>query len=382
MENPAAKYCLTLGYQYIRTTDSSGNVKGHCWLPDNTQVEVWEFFQGKAGQQYSYCARKGLRTETRTRSHAQGFTTQRAVCVGREDRPGMKAGVELDLLDLLLSQEKGFIRHSPRQIPSGAVSRKPEIYSEIPTRAIPDTFDWRDQDQHSYIGPVRDQGACGDCYAFGAAAAAEAAYNIHFHKYDEKTVDFSESYIAWCLGAYGPYSEHFSGCNGADFEYAELEALTREGVTQEQYFPHTEEDPGSCTHQDGHRHIFSGWGRIAPNDIAGIKNAIMEYGVLDAAIFAPAELIFYSRGIYSDEETDCPDGACTATNHGVALVGWGSDGVQGDYWILRNSWGAGWGENGYLKIAMKAARVACSTAFLQSPASMPPLPAMYLLGRE
>lgn len=384
MENPAVKYCLTLGYQFIGTTDSLGNMAGHCLLPDNTKAEVWDFFRGKVGQQYSYCARKGFRTETRARSHYQGFTTQRAVCVGEGDRPGKKTGVELDLLDLLQSEEEGFIRYSPRQIPSNAISRRSEKYSEIPSRTLPETFDWRDQHQHTYIGPVRDQGACGDCYAFGVAAAAEAAYNIHHLKFDENTVDFSESYIAWCLGAYGPYSEHFSGCNGADFEYAELESMTREGVTQEHHFPYIEEDPGSCTHHNDPVHIFSGWGRIAPNDIAGIKNAIMEYGVLDASILAPAELIFYSGGIYTNEQTDCPDGAWTATNHGVALVGWGYDAVQGGYWILRNSWGAGWGKNGYMRIAMKAARVACSTAFLKytPPPSMPSIPALYLLRKE
>ncbi len=103
MENPAVKYCLMLGYQYIGATDSSGNETGHCLLPDNSRVEVWEFFQGKVGQQYSYCEQKGFRTETLTQSPSPGFITQRAVCVG-PDHPGTKDGVELDLLDLLQSQ--------------------------------------------------------------------------------------------------------------------------------------------------------------------------------------------------------------------------------------------------------------------------------------
>jgi len=384
VENPAVKYCLALGYQYIGTADSSGNAQGYCRLPDNSLVEAWAFFQGMSGQQYSYCAGKGLRIETRTRAHPQGFTTRRAVCIADENLPGMKAGTELDLLELLQGQGKGFIQLSPRQAPLNAVSPKSEQFNEIPARMLIETFDWRDQDQHSYIGPVRDQGACGDCYAFGAAAAAETAYNIRHHRYDENTVDFSESFIAWCLGAYGPYSEHFSGCNGADYEYAELDALTREGVTLELNFPYTEEDPGSCTHNNDPVHIFSGWGRIPPNDTAGIKKAIMKYGALDAAIFAPADFIFYSGGLYSDGQTECPDGAWTETNHAVALVGWGKDAVTGEYWILRNSWGVGWGENGYMKIAMKAARVACATAFLQytPPAYFPPIPALYLLRKK
>jgi Cysteine protease len=53
--------------------------------------------------------------------------------------------------------------------------------------------------QKSYIGPVRNQGDCGSCYAFGAIAAAEAVYNLKYDLYDTNCADFSESYLAFCL---------------------------------------------------------------------------------------------------------------------------------------------------------------------------------------
>ena len=98
---------------------------------------------------------------------------------------------------------------------------------------------WRSKDGHSYIGAVRDQGTCGSCYAFGASACAEGTYNVATGRYDGNTADFSEAYIAWCLSTMSAYSSHFSGCNGADYDYMELQALVDVGTVDDSYFPYT-----------------------------------------------------------------------------------------------------------------------------------------------
>ncbi|MEF3697776.1 C1 family peptidase [Desulfolutivibrio sp.] len=250
--------------------------------------------------------------------------------------------------------------------------------SALPKKALPSSFDWRSYNGHSYIGPIKNQGSCGSCYAFGAVAAAEGVYNVAMGRYDANAADFSESFIAWCLGQYGPYYDHFSGCDGADYDYAELLALTVEGVAWEATFPYTPTDPGSCTHMSDPVVKFDSWGRCGCNDIDAIKTAIMTYGVVDVAVYADSAFDAYAGGIYEDTLTTCPGSPCayTTTNHAVALVGWNDNGdaENNGYWILRNSWGStNWGEGGYMRIKYTSARVACSVAYLTytAPADTP-----------
>jgi C1A family cysteine protease len=273
------------------------------------------------------------------------------------------------VFDMTPEQKQEFFSRRPSQFPRvyGDYDNIGPLADEL-GKTLPATFDWRNVDGHSYIGPVRNQGGCGSCYAFGASAAAEGVYNFANGLYDAAAVDFSESFIAWCLSRISPYSSHFFGCNGADYDYMELEALVQEGTINESDFPYTESDPGTCTHFGDPRVKFAAWHRIPCSDIAAIKTAIMTYGVIDVAVNVDSAFQAYSGGIYENTSTTCPGNppyypSCdyTITNHAVALVGWNdADGA----WILRNSWGPSWGENGYMRIKYNSARVACEATYL------------------
>ena len=243
--------------------------------------------------------------------------------------------------------------------------------------ALPASFDWRNVGGRAYLGPVRDQKDCGSCYAFAAAAMAEGAYNIANGRYNANCADFSEQYIAFCLGTYGPYVNSFDGCFGANYDYDELLALTQVGIIPEARMPYTWTDPGGCTYGDYAPRIkFASWGRVGCNDIDAIKAAIMTYGPVDAAVWVENNGPFanYSGGVFEDTLTSCtgnPTCAYQTTNHAITLVGWddAGDAQNNGYWILRNSWGTNWGEQGYMRIKYTSARVGCSVAYLVMPPS-------------
>lgn len=236
----------------------------------------------------------------------------------------------------------------------------------IGKQALPTSFDWRNVGGQSYVNSVRDQGECGSCYAFGAVAAAEGAYNVANNLYGSNRVSFSEAFIAFCLDDH--YSG-FGGCGGADYDYDELTALTVYGVCALSSYPYPSDAynygiaPPCPFSTYPATAKFQSWHRIPCNDITAIKTAIYNYGPVDVAVYAGSGFSGYSTGIYSDANTTCSSDPCyyTPTNHAVSLVGWND---AGGYWILRNSWGSSWGESGYMRISYYAARVACEACYL------------------
>ncbi|MDY0189316.1 MAG: autotransporter domain-containing protein [Desulfuromonas sp.] len=226
-------------------------------------------------------------------------------------------------------------------------------------------FDLRDIDGHSYIGPVRDQGYCGSCYSFGAAAAAESTYNYAHNLYDDLAVDLSESFIIWSLSTL--YAD-FDGCDGAGYEFEELTALTESGVPFEGSFPYTTTAPGENLHWDADRVTFTDWYRIPINDIETTKRVLLEIGAVDASVFVDGHFDIYSTGNFENDYTsiDATVPYYTYTDHLISLVGWNDDVTDGGLgtWILRNSWGESWGNSGYMDIRYTSAAVLLESSYL------------------
>ncbi|MCD4794205.1 MAG: T9SS type A sorting domain-containing protein [Bacteroidales bacterium] len=368
--NPAANYAVYLGYNYEIKTDINGDQIGIVTFPDGTQAEEWDFYKGKDGEEFSYPVINGYDIETIIEKH-DTYTKEYAVCVIREK--GEK--IRIHLLEFMEQNGDKIINEVNR----GGVDFREniKINPKLKTnKDLPAVLDWRDKDGHTYIHGVVNQGSCGSCYSFGACATAEGVYNKAMNTYDGNCADFSESYIAWCLGKYGAYSSSFSGCSGANYDYDELLALVEVGVCDETDFPYTGTDPGSCPEPGApgwDKTQFLDWHRAACLDSTAIKTALNDYGIVDAAVYVTTDFQNYSGDIFSDASTTCPGSPCsyTTTNHAISLVGWGYD--SGElYWILRNSWGTGWGEGGYMRIQWESARVACSVAYLEYSTPNPP----------
>jgi len=223
---------------------------------------------------------------------------------------------------------------------------------------LPSSFDLRDINGHSYIGPVRDQGQCGSCYSFGALAVAESVYNRHHDLYDDAAIDLSESFIIWSLS---PLYEGFDGCAGSNYDFEDLTAIVEHGVPLESAFPYVTTDPVPYNHHwDAPRIDFAEWYRIPPNDIETTKRVIQRFGAVAAGVLVDGAFDAYPGGIFqnTDSSVNRMLPYYSSGNHVVSLVGWEDnlgDGGMG-YWILRNSWGTDWGEDGYMRIRYTSAK--------------------------
>ena len=205
----------------------------------------------------------------------------------------------------------------------------------------PANFDWRNLHGQNYVTPVRDQSDCGSCWAFGALASLEASANAYYNN-PKLGLDLSEQDLVSCF--------HGSGCSGASASQIESlfsQYLTKTGVAAESCFPYQSENAICSIKCQGWEE--RGWAAESYADIDlsidAIKAALMQYGPVEAGMRVYSDLKAYSGGIYIPQGTD------TGYAHAVTIVGFGSyDGI--DYWIVKNSWGPDWGEDGFFRIKM------------------------------
>ena len=99
ISNPAAVYCVDLGYDYQIVEEAGGQV-GYCVLPDGSTCDDWDFLEGTCGQEHNYCAQQGYDTVTRS-DGKNPFSRQYAVCIDEEGREVMQATDMFNLMEEL-----------------------------------------------------------------------------------------------------------------------------------------------------------------------------------------------------------------------------------------------------------------------------------------
>ncbi|KAL2622996.1 hypothetical protein R1flu_003201 [Riccia fluitans] len=202
--------------------------------------------------------------------------------------------------------------------------------------ALPEKKDWR---VDGIVSPVKDQAQCGSCWTFSTTGALESAHA----QATGHMVLLSEQQLVDCAGAFNNF-----GCGGGlpsqAFEYIRYNG----GIDTEEAYPYKAAD-GVCSFK------VSSVGATV-YDVVNIT-AYDEDELKDAVAFQrPASIAFevidgfslYSSGVYSDPK--CHSGPETV-NHAVLAVGYDTTGDI-PYWIIKNSWGADWGEKGYFKMEM------------------------------
>ncbi|MCP4580464.1 MAG: T9SS type A sorting domain-containing protein [candidate division Zixibacteria bacterium] len=196
-------------------------------------------------------------------------------------------------------------------------------------------FDWRDMNG---VTPVTNQGGCGSCWDFAATAAFESAYLIA----EEIVLDLSEQQVLSC-------NSGDSDCEGGWMEDA-YNLFMSYGAVGEACMPYQADDTVPCT-QDECDVLATqiGYNDI-PNNVAFIKNALLS-GPVSTTFTAYNDFNSYNEGCYDHADVE-------PLNHAVILVGWDDTQCEGEgAWIMKNSWGEGWGMDGFCYIKYGAAGI-------------------------
>ena len=225
--------------------------------------------------------------------------------------------------------------------------RQPLGEENILAQCNPDAraFDWRD---HGVVTPVRNQGGCGSCWAFSSMGAFEGSYAI---RNDRTMIDTSEQRFVDCPNAGG-------SCGGGWWSGA-FNYLMPTGTSEEARYPYTASND-QCQARTPTPYHAVAWGYVdsagSTPSVSDMKDALCRYGPLTVAVNATSAFQSYSSGVFNEN-------ASGGINHGVTLVGW--DDADGA-WIIKNSWGTGWGMNGYMRIAYGSNRIGQGAAWAQA----------------
>jgi predicted secreted protein len=220
--------------------------------------------------------------------------------------------------------------------------------------------------------PIRDQGACGSCWAFGTVGVLEQAIRID----DGVSVDLSEQYLVSCNhDGYGCDGGFWSAHDLHWYEYYWPE--TQPGAVPEAQFPYVAWD-APCGGPYSHPYRIGSWSYVRPGNpysvptVDELKQAMYNYGPIGVSICVGPAFQGYGGGVFmTDESAECEGNS----NHAVVLVGW-NDAEQS--WKLRNSWGTGWGESGTMRIRWGTSVVGYAANYVSYPPFGPPDEFVYL----
>jgi len=201
---------------------------------------------------------------------------------------------------------------------------------------LPDEMDWRNQ---NVVTPVKDQNSCGSCWTFSTSGVVESHYAIA----TKKLVSLSEQQLVDCAGAFNNH-----GCNGGLPSQAMEYIHYTGGLETEESYKYTGRN-GKC---DFDRTKVVAQVAQVVNISQGDENSILEavgtIGPVSIAYDCTLGFQFYHSGVY--DGWFCGNKP-SQVNHAVLAVGYGHDEKSGkDYWLVKNSWGVGFGLDGYFKI--------------------------------
>eukprot|EP01016_Furgasonia_blochmanni_P017734 TRINITY_DN2041_c0_g1_i1.p1 TRINITY_DN2041_c0_g1~~TRINITY_DN2041_c0_g1_i1.p1 ORF type:complete len:369 (-),score=94.42 TRINITY_DN2041_c0_g1_i1:876-1982(-) len=206
-------------------------------------------------------------------------------------------------------------------------------FETLDTNDLPQSVDWREQ---GAVQDVKDQGKCGSCWAFSSTGALEGLHHIK----TGQLLNLSEQVIIDCSRDYGNF-----GCRGGWMDDA-LYYTQIEGIELEETYPYIASDQLCADHWKQKLKLNTGYKGVK-HDLDQVLAAVAQQPI-SVAIEADLDIFqFYTGGVI-DKETCGID-----LDHAVLIIGYGTEQANGtntDYWIVKNSWGPDWGEQGYFRL--------------------------------
>jgi len=232
---------------------------------------------------------------------------------------------------------------------------------------LPEKFSWLELNGCT---PIKNQNPWGTCWAFSVVAPLECNIKIK----DGNTVDLSEQWLVSCSheDAYN-FCAHYYHLREPVYRpiyewHMRTDYCGESGAVLETDCPYSYSQDSydiSCDCPYVHPYMiesfaFIGFVDDVVPDTDAIKQAILDYGPLSACVWVGDDFIYYNSGVFNKN-------LMTGGGHAVAIVGWDDTQGENGIWIIRNSWGEAWGENGYMRIEYGCSKIGRAACYVNYP---------------